>query len=141
MSKTDLKPRAKELYTIHHMSLADISRAIDVSTRTLQNWKSDDHWDEARAAICGSEANLHSNLFELAEVMARKIKQDEIDGVKVSPERYTALKRVIDSADHSRKYEDKAPKNKKSEMTPEEKQQAALKKMQEALGLCQQNKA
>ena len=136
MSKAELKPRAKELYTIHQMSLADISRAINVSTRTLQTWKAEEHWDEARAAISGSENNFHATLFELGEVMVRKIKQDELDGVKVAPERYTALQRIIDTAEHARKYEAVAPKQNKSDLSPEEKQQAALAKMKEALGLC-----
>ena len=136
MSKAELKPRAKELYTIHQMSLADISRAINVSTRTLQTWKAEEHWDEARAAISGSENNFHATLFELGEVMVRKIKQDELDGVKVATERYTALQRIIDAAEHARKYEAVAPNANKSELSPEEKQKAALAKMKEALGLC-----
>ena len=51
VSKSELKPKAKEFYTIHQMSLADISRRLNISTRTLQNWKSEEHWDEARAIL------------------------------------------------------------------------------------------
>ena len=139
MSKSELKPKAKEFYTIHQMSLADISRRLNISTRTLQNWKSEEHWDEARAEISGGEKNFHAELFSLGEVMARKIKQDELDGVKIAPERYTALQRIIDTAEHARKYEAVAPKANKSELSPEEKQKAALAKMKEALGLCPTN--
>lgn len=135
MSKAELKPRAKELYTIHQMSLADISRAINVSTRTLQTWKSEDHWDEARVAISGGEKNFHAQLFELGEVMARKIKQDELDGVKVAPERYTALQRIIDTAEHARKYEAVAPKATKSELSPDERAKKALEEIKKHLGV------
>jgi uncharacterized protein YjcR len=135
MSKAELKPRAKELYTIHQMSLADISRAINVSTRTLQTWKSEDHWDEARVAISGSENNFHATLFELGEVMVRKIKQDELDGVKVAPERYTALQRIIDAAEHARKYEAVAPKQNKSDLSPEERAKKALDAIKKELGV------
>ena len=135
MSKAELKPRAKELYTIHQMSLADISRAINVSTRTLQTWKSEDHWDEARVAISGGEKNFHAQLFELGEVMARKIKQDELDGVKVAPERYTALQRIIDTAEHARKYEAVAPKATKSDLSPEERAKKALDAIKKELGV------
>lgn len=41
MSKSELKPKAKELYTIHQLSLADIGRRLNISTRTLQTWKSE----------------------------------------------------------------------------------------------------
>ena len=135
MSKAELKPRAKELYTIHQMSLADISRALNVSTRTLQTWKAEDHWDEARAAISGSENNFHATLFELGEVMVRKIKQDELDGVKVAPERYTALQRIIDAAEHARKYEAVAPKQNKSDLSPEERAKKALDAIKKELGV------
>ena len=135
MSKAELKPRAKELYTIHQMSLADISRAINVSTRTLQTWKAEEHWDEARAAISGSENNFHATLFELGEVMVRKIKQDELDGVKVAPERYTALQRIIDAAEHARKYEAVAPKQNKSDLSPEERAKKALEEIKKHLGV------
>lgn len=135
MSKTELKPRAKELYTIHQMSLADISRAINVSTRTLQTWKAEEHWDEARVAISGGEKNFHAKLFELGEVMARKIKQDELNGVKVAPERYTALQRIIDAAEHARKYEAVAPKATKSELSPDERAKKALEEIKKHLGV------
>ena len=135
MSKAELKPRAKELYTIHQMSLADIGRALNISTRTLQTWKSEEHWDEARAAVSGGEKNFHAQLFELGEVMARKIKQDELDGVKVAPERYTALQRIIDTAEHARKYESVAPKKDKSELSPEEKMKQCLAVIKKELGV------
>ncbi len=127
MSKAELKP--------HQMSLADISRAINVSTRTLQTWKAEEHWDEARAAVSGGEKNFHAQLFELGEVMARKIKQNELDGVKVAPERYTALQRIIDTAEHARKYEAVAPKQNKSDLSPDERAKKALDAIKKELGV------
>jgi len=68
----------------HQLSLADIGRRLNISTRTLQTWKSEYHWDEARAAVSGGEKNFHAELFELGEVMARKIKQDELESYRNS---------------------------------------------------------
>lgn len=45
MSKKDVEPKAKELYVIHQLTLAEISRELKVSTRTLQNWKAAGEWD------------------------------------------------------------------------------------------------
>ena len=135
MSKAELKPKAKEFYTIHQMSLADISRRLNISTRTLQTWKAEDRWEETRAQVSGSEKNFHAQLFELGEVMARKIKQDEIDGVKVATERYTALQRIIDTAEHARKYEAVVPKKNRSELSPEERAKKALDEIKKHLGV------
>lgn len=138
MSKAELKPKARELYVIHQLSLADISRRLNISTRTLQNWKSDDHWDLERSNISGSENNFHGELFQLGEILARKIKEDIENGIEIEPQRYAALQRIIDTAETSRKYEEKAPKKSKDEKSPEERQKAALAKMKEIFGICEQ---
>ena len=136
MSKKELQPKARELYVIHQMSLADIGRELGLSTRTLQNWKTEGKWEFDRSKIGGSEQSFHSELFELGEVMARKIKQDEMNGNEVAPERYAALQRIIDTAEKSRKYEAAAPRKKDDDgASPEERQQTALAKMKEILGL------
>jgi len=136
MSKQDSKPRAKEMYCIHHMSLADIGRALDVSTRTLQNWKSEDMWEEERTRISGSEGAFHGEIFKLGETMARQIRIDEEAGIKVSPERYSALRRVIDTANKAKDYEadgsGKPPDNGKSK---QEKQAAAMKRAKQLFGV------
>lgn len=135
MTKKDLKPRAKELYVVHQMSLADISRQLSISTRTLQNWKAEDNWEIERSQLSGSEKSFHAELFALGEVMTRKIKQDEINGIPVAPERYTALQRIIDTAEKSRKYETAAPKESKDELSPAEKQAKVLKEMKRLMGI------
>lgn len=135
MSKQDLMPKAKELYVIHQMSLADISRELNVSTRTLQNWKAKDGWEIKRSQISGSEKSFHSELFSLGEVMARKIKQDELDNKKVTPERYTALQRIIDTAEKSRRYESAAPKIQKDQLSPNAKQAKVMNEMKRIMGI------
>lgn len=135
MSKQDLKPKAKELYVIHQMSLADISRAISVSTRTLQNWKAEENWEIERSQISGGEQSFHAELFALGEVMARKIRLDENNGVKISPERYTALQRIIDTAEKSRKYEKETPKTKGDDLSPQEKRKKVLDEMKQLMGI------
>lgn len=135
MSKQDLKPKAKELYVIHQMSLADISRAISVSTRTLQNWKAEENWEIERSQISGGEQTFHAELFALGEVMARKIRLDENNGVKISPERYTALQRIIDTAEKSRKYEKETPKTKGDDLSPQEKRKKVLDEMKQLMGI------
>lgn len=138
MSKSELKPKAKELFVIHQLSLSDISRRLNISTRTLQTWKAEDHWDMERSKISGSEENFHSELFQLGETLARQIKEDMQNGVKVDPQRFAALQKIIDTAETSRKYEEKAPKKSKDEKSPEERMKATLAKMKEILGLCPQ---
>lgn len=138
MSKQELKPRAKELYVVYQMSLADIGRELSIAPRTLQNWKSEGKWELERSRLTGSEQTFHAELFGLGELMVRKIKQDEMDGKEVSKERYAVLQRIIDTAETSRKYEAAAPKKTKDETSPEERQRKALAKFKEIVGLCKE---
>ncbi|MFA6690327.1 MAG: phage terminase small subunit-related protein [Sphaerochaetaceae bacterium] len=135
MSKKELEGKAKELFVIHQMSLADIGRSLNVSTRTLQNWKSAGNWELEKSRVGGSEGAFHAELFQLGEVMARKIKQDEAGGTEVAPERYTALERIIDTAEKSRKYENAAPPKKADDRSPEERQKDAIRRVKNILGI------
>lgn len=63
MSKKDVEPKAKELYVIHQLTLAEISRELKVSTRTLQNWKAAGEWDLERTRLGTSESYCHHSLF------------------------------------------------------------------------------
>lgn len=135
MSKTDLKEQARYLYVIHQMSLADISARLGVSTRTLQNWKRDGEWERERSQASGTEGAFHSQLFAMGEVLARQITLDLEAGMKVAPERFSALERIINTAEKSRKYEKESPKKAKDDRTPEERRRDALLDIRELFGI------
>ncbi|PWJ70143.1 MULTISPECIES: hypothetical protein [unclassified Fibrobacter] len=136
MSKKDVEPKAKEPYVIHQLTLAEISRELKVSTRTLQNWKAAGEWDLERTRLGTSESYCHHSLFDIVEIKTRRIKQDELNGVPVSSQRVADLERFISAAEKCREYESKAPKKEKSETSPEERQKIAIKKAKEMFGLC-----
>jgi uncharacterized protein YjcR len=136
MAKKDsLEPQARELFVIHQMSLADISRKLNVSVRTLQDWKKNGDWETQKSSLGGNEKSFHAALFKLGEVIARKITDEELNGSEAAPERYGALNRIIDAAEKSRKYEAIAPVKKEDKRSPEEKGKEALSAISGILGL------
>lgn len=105
MSKrTELGEQARDLYVVHGMTLRAISQKLGVSERTLQTWKAEERWDEARASITGSEAGFHAELFDLGRVVARKIKDDLQNGKELDNRIYH-LERIVSTAIKSREYE------------------------------------
>ncbi len=135
MAKKDsLEPQARELFVIHQMSLADISRKLNVSVRTLQDWKKNGDWETQKSSLGGNEKSFHAALFKLGEVIARKITDEEQSGREAAPERYGALNRIIDAAEKSRKYEAVAPKKKEDSRSPEDRQKEMVRKINEILG-------
>lgn len=110
MSKRDeLGEQARDLYVIHGMTLKAIAAKLVVSERTLQTWKTEERWDESRANVSGSEAGFHAELFELGRVIARKIKDDLLNGKELDNRIYH-LERIVNTAIKSREYEkDTAP--------------------------------
>lgn len=135
MSKTEHKEQARNLYVIHQMSLADIGDRLGLSTRTLQNWKKDGEWERERSQASGTEGAFHSELFAMGEVLARQIKLDLEEGKNVAPERFSALERIMNTAEKTRKYEKESPKQAKDERSPEEIRLARLASIREILGV------
>lgn len=135
MSKTEHKEQARDLYVIHQMSLTDIGDRLGLSTRTLQNWKKDGDWERERSQASGSEGAFHSELFAMGEVLARKIKLDLEAGREVAPERFSALERIVNTAEKSRKYEKETPKQTKDDRSPEEKRRDTMTNIRELFGI------
>lgn len=135
MSKTEHKEQARNLYVVHQMSLADIGDRLGLSTRTLQNWKKDGEWERERSQASGTEGAFHSELFAMGEVLARQIKLDLEAGIEVAPERFSALERIVNTAEKSRKYEKESPRQAKDERSPEEKRRDTLANIRELFGI------
>lgn len=135
MSKQEHKEQARNLYVIHQLSLTDIAARLALSTRTLQNWKKDGDWERERSIACGSEGAFHSELFTMGEVLARQIRLDMEAGRTVAPERFTALDRIMTTAERSRKYEKETPKQTTDERTTEQKRIHMLARIRDTLGV------
>lgn len=137
MSKqAELGGRAEDLYCVHQMTLAEISKRLGVAPRTLQNWKAAGNWEARRAALTSSESAFHGELFELGRVMARKIKDDLEKGEEVAPARYFSLGKIIETANKARDYEKQAiPPAPEDHRSPEERQAAYKDRIREIFGL------
>jgi len=142
--RSELGEQARELYVIHGMTLRAISQKLVVSERTLQTWKSEELWDDAKASLTGSESGFHKELFDLGRVVARKIRDDLQNGKELDNRIYH-LERIINTAIKSRGYEqlsaetvlktDATLRGEGDKRTPAERRKAALTEIRKAMGL------
>jgi len=139
MSKRDdLGPQARELYVIHGLTKREIATRLGVSERTIHNWSDDDGlskgtWDSQKAALTNSSETFAAELMGLGTVVARKIKDDLLEG-KLDKAAIANLDRIVKTALNAWKYQQKNPP-KKGASTPEQRNKDLNDKIRARLGL------
>ena len=134
--RTEQGEQARDLYVTHCLTLKAISQKLVISERTLHTWKKEEGWDEARALLTGSEMGLHSELFELGRVVARKIREDLQNGKELDGRIYH-LERIISTATKSREYEKdtQGPTPDADTKSVAERQKSTLAEIRRVMGL------
>lgn len=107
MTTDETKDRAEALYVNHRRKLVDISAILDVSVRSLQDWKRKGEWDKKRGSLEATIGDFHREVYLLGTELARKLRIDLQAGKLIESERYLELKRTIDSAVQMYGYEKK----------------------------------
>lgn len=67
---------ATQYYVECQMSLAEISRRLTVSVRTLSDWKKENDWDNKRSRFLKSQYSTNQTLYELLHLLAKKAIDD-----------------------------------------------------------------
>lgn len=84
-----LYDEAERLYVQDGKTLEDIKKTLQVSTKTLSQWKKDGEWDEQRKRYLKSERHFKDILHELKHKLAVKALES------MNPQDVYALVRVV----------------------------------------------
>lgn len=98
---------AEKFYVEEQLTLREIVHKLPVSYATLRSWKQKGDWDEKKKELLLSAEAFHKELYELGRELSFKIRQDMREGKDVSPARYYALGRIMDTVNKTHKYEQK----------------------------------
>ena len=139
-STETLRKQARDLYTLHGLTLRAISIKIMISERTLGTWKKQDaekgqNWDEIRAIISGAEGGLAEELDHLATVVARKIREDLEKPNGQVDDRVYHLEKLLKSWHLARKKDSMPPPPGKDTRSPAQRKKDAAKKLDEVFGI------
>lgn len=108
VKKQEYAKEAERLYVEKHMTLQEISEKLPVGHSTLRKWSSEGGWAAKRKEALAGMEDFHLELYALGRELAAAIKRDLRDGEEVSPARFYALGRIMDTAEKSYKYEERA---------------------------------
>ena len=79
--KESHKILAGQYFIEYQMSVAEIARRLNISEKTLHNWKKEGNWGSKRTQFLKSQYSTNQTLYELVHLIATKAVEDfKIDG-------------------------------------------------------------
>lgn len=140
--KATLEIAACQYFVECQMSIIEIARRLNVSEKTIRNWKKDGDWENKRMLFLKSQYSTNQTLYELVHLIAQKALEDfKTEGAYPDQKTLYFLMNMSDKLDKLKNYEDKLSGEKISEMKqatsesdePKEKTEDVLKKVFEAM--------
>ncbi len=74
--KESHKILAGQYFIEYQMSVAEIARRLNISEKTLHNWKKEGNWDNKRSQFLKSQYSTNQTLYELVHLIATKAVED-----------------------------------------------------------------
>lgn len=119
MSKKTLYfEEAGRLYIVDQLSLAEISKRIPVSERTLRNWKEEGDWENKRREHISQKRSFHEELYDFTRELLTKVKEDIKSGQDPNSGQLYVLIKLLNQLTKVKDYEDKTvePKEQKADI-------------------------
>lgn len=67
---------ASQYYIEAQMSISTISKRLNISEKTLFNWKKEGEWDKKRTSFLKSQYSCNQTLYELLHLVSKKALED-----------------------------------------------------------------
>jgi len=122
-SKKYLLNEAERLFTYEFLTVDEIANRLNLSRRTICNWKERGDWNNRRKEYLKSKQSFHQELYEFARKLMNGISTDLDNGEKVDPGRMYAFCRILPMFAKVKDYEDVMTKKEEKQankgLTPE----------------------
>ena len=106
--KATLEIAACQYFVECQMSIAEIARRLNVSEKTIHNWKKEGEWDKKREFFLKSQYSTNQTLYELVHLVAKKALDDfKTEGAYPDQKTLYFLMNMADKLDKLKNYEDK----------------------------------
>lgn len=76
MNKIHLLHEAEKLYSVENLTPEMIAEKLNISRRTVFNWKKEYNWDEKRFEVEHTKYRFSEELLDFARKMMQKISTD-----------------------------------------------------------------
>lgn len=96
---------AQRMYVEQHTPLSGIAKRIDVSERTLVEWKKEGDWENKRSQFLKSMYSCYSELYEAVRKMTIKLNADLDSGIIPDKSTMDFLRSMIDKIPKLKEFE------------------------------------
>ncbi len=124
---------AERLYVVEGMNLDDIAARINISTRSLSDWKKEGEWERKKAALLAQKNAFHEELYDFSRVLLRRIKTDIENGDDPSTGQLYTLTNLLSSIGKVKIYEDQK-ESEKPKIENIDKKQRLMASIEEIIG-------
>lgn len=97
---------SEKLYVEQHIPLSGIAKRVDVSERTLVEWKKEGDWDNKRTQFLKEQYSCHAELYVLVRKMIQKIKEDFDCGTTPDKSTLDFVRAMIDKVPKLKAFEE-----------------------------------
>lgn len=104
--KQNYYAEAERLYVIEGMNLDDIAARVNITTRSLSDWKKEGEWERKRKNLLAQKNAFHEELYDFSRVLLRRIKTDIENGEDPSTGQLYTLTNLLNSIGKVKVYED-----------------------------------
>lgn len=105
-SKKYLFNEAERQYIYKFLTIEELANRLNLSPRTVMNWKEQGDWDKKRKEFLKSKQSFHEDMYIFARKLMNDIMADMDSGEKIDPGRMYAFCRIIPMFTKVKSYED-----------------------------------
>ena len=97
---------AERQYIYKFLTVEELADRLNLSPRTIMNWKSEGGWDKKRKEFLKSKQTFHEDLYVFCRKLMNDIMADMENGERIDPGRMYAFCRIIPMFTKVKSYED-----------------------------------
>jgi len=97
--------KAESLFTIEQLTILEIAEKLPISEQTVRNWSKQGEWKKKRLGFLDTKDAFDKELYDMARVLARSIRESLDKKEEVAPSRFYSLTKVLDALPKAKKYE------------------------------------
>ncbi len=98
MVKRDVyEPLARRYYVENQMPVSGIAKRLNITEKTLHNWRKTGNWDEQRTNFLRAQFSCYGSLYELVKLLSEDIKERFLaEGELADPKTLQFLTNMVD---------------------------------------------
>ncbi|MDD3236819.1 MAG: hypothetical protein PHV37_01820 [Candidatus Gastranaerophilales bacterium] len=96
---------AEKYYVEEQIPVTGIAKKLNITEKTLHNWRKEGEWDDKRTKFLRSQCNCYSSLYELLNKLIAKVTESIANDEKIDGSTLYFIKTLMDKLPKLKKFE------------------------------------